>query len=147
MGEAKRRKVLTGAYDARRQAYDTWDDGPPSDAKIALVIDIFDPLQAMFGDIDGPRITTIATAVEKHHQHPTPLCGACDYEFAFGEPPSLVYCVRPFIPKAPAHMIISGSICLRCAASPPDEMLTRLRAELHKFMPSADFSIGQIGTA
>jgi len=71
MGEAKRR---------RGEAHETLDGGPPSDDKIALVLEIFDPVrEAMLG---GDRVhwAAIREMLVRMRRRPTPICGGCDYE-------------------------------------------------------------------
>jgi hypothetical protein len=91
MGEAKRKR-----HDPR----DTLDGGEPSDDRIVLMLDMFDPMQALLAMDDAARLTTVRECMARAHQRPTPLCSACEYEFGYGEPPASVYCTRPMFPKA-----------------------------------------------
>ena len=77
MGEAKRKHVAAG---------DTLDGGAPSDDRIILTVDVFDPL----GEVDPLRVVAMAKARQQAFQCPTPICGACEYEFDYGEPPAAV---------------------------------------------------------
>jgi hypothetical protein len=136
MGEAKRRKI-----------HGTLDGGPPSDAKIAMVVDVFDPLEALLAMNDKPRLTTIRELAIRSYRHPTPICAACDHEFALGEPAPLAYCIRPFIPKADEHVIIAGGFCSRCASLPRDRMMQQFMRYLRQAMPGRVFNVVEGGSA
>ena len=96
MGEAK-----------RRRAHETLDGGPPSDEPIALTVEVFSPWREALGE-DRLYWTAIREMMKRAHCRPTPICGACDYEFAVGETPPLMYSTRPFIPKADTCQFICG---------------------------------------
>jgi hypothetical protein len=136
MGEAK-----------RRRAYDTLDGGPPSDDRIVLEVEIFDPLQAMLAlDDDALRRTAIRECAKRAYQRPTPICVACDYEFGCGEPPTALYCTRPMFPKGEAFTFVCGAICPRCASQRPDD---ELAAAIVGYLRTAkpDLTIVEAGTA
>src|ERR1700722_18054873 len=123
MGEAKRR---------RGEAHKTLDGGEPSDAKVAFTLEIFSPLrEAVQGD-DRLYWSAIREMAVRSHRRPTPLCGACDYEFGFGEAPPLLFCTRPFIPKAETHVFVAGAICPRCAALPTDALMAAVMKHLRE---------------
>jgi hypothetical protein len=134
VGEAKRRRV----------AYDTLDGGPPSDDRIVVQLEAFAPLRGVVGD-DRLYLKVMREAYARAHLRPTPICGACDYEFAFGECPPLLYCTRPFIAKGESHTVISGAICPQCAALPADDLMQALSAHLREVKP--DIALLQGGQA
>lgn len=119
----------------RRRAYDTLDVGEPSDDRIVLMVDVFDPMQALLAMDDAARLTTVRECMTRAHRRPTPICSACDYEFGYGEPPAALYCIRPKFPKGEAFAIISGSICPRCATRGADELQTAIVSYLRKAKP------------
>jgi hypothetical protein len=128
MGEAK-----------RREAYDTLDGGPPSDAPMVMSLDFFEPFDAILGQ-DRIRWQAVREAGIRSRRRPTPICGACDYEFALGEAGQLLYAVRPFMPKADSYQIIGGAICRRCAALPPEEMTGAVVGHLRAILPNVELA-------
>ena len=123
--------------EARRRREATLDGGPPSDEKIVLQIDVFDPLQAICEFDDKVRLAAIRETASRAFRRPTPVCGACDYEFGYGEPPAALYCVRPLFPKGEDFTFLSGVICRRCAGRPSDELMTALIGYLRAVKPDA----------
>jgi|HubBroStandDraft_6_1064221.scaffolds.fasta_scaffold1000781_2 uncharacterized CHY-type Zn-finger protein len=136
---------MTMGEARRRRAADTLDGGPPSDEKIALQIDVFDPLQAICACDDKIRLAAIRETASRAFRRPTPICGACDYEFGYGEPPAALFCLRPMFPKGEAFTFLSGVICRRCAGRPSDELMTALVTHLRALKPDATIIEG--GTA
>jgi hypothetical protein len=132
MGEAKRKR-------------DTLDGGEPSDDRIVLMLDVFDPMQALLAMDDAARLTTVRECMARAHRRPTPLCSACDYEFGYGEPPAALYCTRPMFPKGKAFTFVSGAICPQCAMQPADELITAIAGYLRKVKP--DLTLVEMGTA
>lgn len=128
MGEARRR---------RRGAHETLDGGPPSDHRIALMLEIFDPVREVMLGGDPHYLAAICEMLVRMLRRPTPICGGCDYEFGVGEAPPLMFCTRPYIAKAEAYQLLSGVICPRCAALPTDALLQRLMGYLRKIKPDA----------
>ena len=115
MGEAKRRK---------------------SGQSIAMEpvnhIDVFDP-RALKDGADVVRRETVIESIKRSRMRPTPICGACDYEFTFGELPALLYAVRPFIDPGRAFQFVSGFVCRSCATDP--EVAFKIFAYLRKHNP------------
>jgi hypothetical protein len=134
MGEAKRKRT-----------HDTMDGGSPSDAKTAFQLEVFNPLEAMLGGDDRLRLAATREAYLRSQKRPTPVCGACDYEFGCGESPPLLYCTRPMFPKAENFQFICGAICPRCAARSNDELFLAIVGYLRKIIPDAE--IAQMGAA
>lgn len=145
MGEAKRRRGPSPFGKSSGGSGDTLDGGAPSDAKIALQIDVFDPLQAIFECDDKIRLAAIRESATRAFRRPTPVCGACDYEFGYGEPPAALFCVRPMFPKGEAFTLLSGPICPRCLVRPAAELMTALVGYLREVKPDATIVEG--GTA
>jgi hypothetical protein len=127
MGEARR----------RRRAYDTLDGGPPSDEKIAIQLEVFSPLVEAWGE-DRLYWSAIREMQVRIHRWPTPICGACDYEFSVGEFPPLLYCTRPFIAKAEEFQFIAGAICPRCADLPTDTLPKTIMRHLCEVKPDLE---------
>jgi hypothetical protein len=132
MGEAKRKHA-------------TLDGGPPSNGRIVLQIDIFDPLEAMLAMDDEIRLAALLECQKRAHQRPTAICGACDYEFSYGQPPALLFITRPVSPKSENHVGISGMICQRCAARPASELGAAIVSRLRAVKP--DVTVVEMGTA
>ena len=131
MGEAK-----------RRAAHDTLDGGVPSDDKIVLQLDVFDPWDLLN---DKLRHTTALEIIKKLERAPTPICGACDYEFRLREIPAALYCTRPMFPKADSFTFVGGAICSQCVARPTDELIAAITGYLRAVKP--DITIVEMGTA
>ena len=129
----------------RRRAAGTLDGGAPSDEKIALQIDVFDPLQAICACDDKVRLAVIREAARRAFRRPTPICGGCDHEFGYGEPPAALFCLRPLFPKGEAFTFLSGPICPRCLVRPADDLMTALVSYLREVKPDATLVEG--GTA
>jgi hypothetical protein len=128
--------------EANRRKWDTLDGGPPSDDKIALQVEIFDPRQA---SDDRLRRVTMAEPVKWAFQRPTPVCVACTYEFGFGERPTALFHTRPMFPKSKAFTLISGAICPQCAARPTDELMAAIIGYLRAI--KSGITIVETGTA
>lgn len=129
----------------RRAAHGTLDGGPPSDDRIVLQVDIFHPLEAMQAMNDKIRLGAVRACHERSHRRPTPICGACDYEFEYGQPPALLFVTRPMFPRGESLAGISGMICPRCAARPADELGSSIVSHLRAVKP--DIAIVEMGTA
>ena len=127
MGEARR----------RREAHETLDGGPPSDDKIAMTLEVFDPLREAVQSADRLRWSAIREMCARSHRRPTPICGGCDYEFALGEAPRLLFCTRPFIAKGEDFKFVAGAICPRCAALPTEALMAALMTNLRAVKPDA----------
>jgi hypothetical protein len=125
-----------------KASHDTLDGGPPSNGRIVLQIDIFDPLEAMDDEI---RLGALVECQKRAHQRPTAICGACDYEFGYGQPPALLFITRPVFPKSENHVGISGMICQRCAALPTGELGAAIVGCLRAVKP--DITIVEMGSA
>jgi hypothetical protein len=126
----------------RRKPHATLDGGEPSDDRIVLEIEIFSPLQEILhGELHrngAARLAAIREAMAKSGRRPTPICTACDYVFALGEPPALIWLTRPFAPKAEPYTSISGMVCPRCATQPPSELMQALFARLRALKPDLE---------
>jgi hypothetical protein len=131
MGEAKRRR-------------NTLDGGPPSEERVALDVEVFEPLAELAAARDPLFLEAIAFAIERAHKRPTPIGAGCDYEFRFGEAPALLFCTRPFIPEGERFQSISGQICPRCAALAPEAMWHELFARLKAVRP--DLHLQELST-
>jgi hypothetical protein len=131
MGEAKRRATLDG--------------GAPSDDRIVLMLDVFNPLEAMLAMNDQARLAAVSECKQRAHQRPTPICAACDYEFDYGQPPALLFITNPMLPKGKSCTGISGMICRRCAALPHDELMSAVLGYLRAAKP--DIEIVPVGHA
>lgn len=94
----------TGEAKAKRRSHDTLDGGAPGNDKIVLLVDIFDPLD-VFKDDNGVRFISMSEAFNRSCQHPTPVCGACEYEFGYGKPPAALFCTRPMFPRDEAFLV------------------------------------------
>lgn len=112
----------------------TLDGGPISQTPIALVLEVFTPLEACDSE-DKLYWTTVAEMCKRLHKRPGPLCTTCDYEFKLGEIPPLLYCTRPFIPKSNDYTFISGAICPHCAEMSGKELLNAIGRALQKINP------------
>ena len=123
--------------EAKRRSAGTLDGGAPSDEKIALQIDVFDPLRALFECDDKVRLAVIRESATRAFRRPTPVCGACDHQFSYGEPPAALFCLRPLFPKSEAFTVLSGPICPRCLVRPPDELMAALASYLREVKPDA----------
>jgi hypothetical protein len=138
---------ITNSASRKRSArprFGTLDGGRPSNAKIALQIEVFPPLQAVLGG-DELYLSAIGEMLGRLHRRPTPVCGACDYEFAPGEFPPLLFATRPFIPKVSNHAFIAGVICPHCADLPIEVLMAALIEHLRLVKP--DITILQGGQA
>jgi hypothetical protein len=125
----------------RRKAYDTLDGGPPSDDKIVLQVEVFDPWDLS----DRLRHTAALEVIEKLERGPTPICGACEYEFGRREMPAALYCLRPMFPKAEAYTFVGGAICPQYAALPTNELMEAILCYWRSIKPDA--TIVAAGTA
>ena len=125
----------------RRAAHDTLDGGPLSDDQIMLQVEAFDPMQPL----DALRGKAAREVLKRLFSSRTPICGACDYEFGYGERPLALYCTRPMFPKAEAFVFVCGAICPQCAVRPHDELMVAITSYLHAIKP--DITIVQSGTA
>jgi hypothetical protein len=128
-----------------KASHDTLDGGPPSNGRIVLQIDIFDPLEAMLAMDDEIRLAALLECEKRTYQRPTPICGACDYEFGYGQPPTLLFITRPVFPKSENYVGISGMICQRCAARPASELGAAIVSCLRAVKP--DVTAVVMGTA
>jgi hypothetical protein len=99
--------------EAKRRARDTLDGGAPSDDRIVLQVEVFDPWDLLN---DRLRHTAALEIIEKLERGPTPICGACEHEFGYREMPAALFCTRPMFPKAKSFTFVTGAICLQCAA-------------------------------
>jgi hypothetical protein len=131
----------------RKKKYSTMDGGPPSDDPIVLLVETFSPLAALASADDQVHLTAIRKAYERAHKTPTPVCAACDYEFAIGELPPLLYCTKPFIPKADSFMLLTGSICRRCAGLHPERLNGAVVAFLKVSFPDLNLQPTEGGNA
>ena len=131
--------------EARRRAHDTLDGGPPSDDRIVLQLDIFHPLEAMLAMNDKVRLGAVIECKQYAHRRPTPICGTCDYEFRYGQPPALLFVTRPMFPKGESLACVSGMICQSCAALPMDELGAAIVSYLRAIKP--DVAVVEVGWA
>jgi hypothetical protein len=135
---------MHGTLSAVKQRQKTLDGGPASDDKIVLAVEIIDPAQAIFGS--NRLHLAAAKATYERVRQPTPLfCSACVYGFEPDEEPPLIFCTRPFFPKAESYRFICGAICPRCAAKPNDELMQDVTGYLRGVKP--DTMIIQVGQA
>jgi hypothetical protein len=112
--------------------------------KMELVnqIEVFDP-RALETGADRVKREAVIEGVRRSRMRPTALCGACDYEFRFGELPPRLYVVRPFIDPPPSFQFLSGFICSSCALDPG--VAFKIFAYLHEQNP--DLQLLQPGSA
>lgn len=116
MGEARRKKVDRGVYMGR-----------------AAVIEVFDPLSPKNRD-DPTRVSAMIEGARRLRTRPTQLCGACDYEFSFGEIPTMLYIVKPFITSDQPFQFVSGFVCFSCSRN-PDQISENVFINLRKGNP------------
>jgi hypothetical protein len=117
----------------RRQTFKTLDGGPPSDEKILLDVEIFNPFNMDYSNKYQRMSRTEVT--KRIFQRPTPVCGACDYEFQYAERPPLIFCIKPFIPRGNDYQLVVGIFCSDCAALSKDELFRKLHNQLRKSSP------------
>jgi hypothetical protein len=122
----------------RREAYDTLDGGPRSGDRIALELCTFEPGPAIVMSADRSALAALRELCLRMHRRPTPICGACDYEFEFGELPPLIYFTRPAFPKADDYMAIMGAICRGCARLPHEKLMQGLVSYLREIKPDIE---------
>lgn len=104
----------------------TLDGGPKSDEPIVLEIYCFSVSSL---DVNNDlHLTALEAAFRRAYQVPTPLCGACNYEFEVGEVPAMLYYTKPFIQKGRQFATIMGSICPNCAERSSRELSNAIAA-------------------
>jgi hypothetical protein len=104
-----------------------------------MTLDFFSPFEAILSE-DRLRWQAVREISIRSLRRPTPICGACDYEFALGEAPQLLYAIRPFMPKADSYQFVAGAICRRCAALPTEEMTGVVVGHLRVILPGVELA-------
>ena len=95
-------------------------------------LEVFDP-RALGGNADQVQREAVIRSIERVRQRPTAICGACDYEFRFGELPARLYVLRPFIDPGEAFEFLSGFVCRSCVDEP--ELLAKIFGNIRKHNP------------
>ena len=127
MGEAKTRKK-----------HNTLDGGPITRDKIALELHTFSLGPDVIANGGRHALAAMREVYLWVHRRPPPVCGACDYEFKFGERPPLAYYTRPAFPKANGYTSIVGAICGRCARLPHESLIQALVEHLRQLKPDIE---------
>lgn len=76
-------------------------------------LEVFDPRAPETG-ADRVKREAVIQSIERVRQRPTAICGACDYEFRFGELPARLYVLRPFMDPEKPFEFLSGFVCRSC---------------------------------
>jgi hypothetical protein len=76
-------------------------------------LEVFDPRAPETG-ADRVKREAVIQSIARVRQRPTAICGACDYEFRFGELPARLYVLRPFTDPDEPFEFLSGFVCRSC---------------------------------
>lgn len=95
-------------------------------------IEVFSPFDPKNQD-DPVRWAALTAGYRRSFQRPTPVCGACDFEFPIGLAPALMYVLRPLFPPQRAVTLLSGFLCGECAQR--EDVAERIFAIIHKSNP------------
>jgi hypothetical protein len=104
MSEAKRPQSIVAGWKTLMSG---------SDAQIAAMIDVFDPVKVARDD--AVRLRVLAEAMP---MSPPSICTSCGCEFRDGASPAALHCFR----QGEDFIVLSGAFCARCASLPPDEL-------------------------